>query len=68
MYRKMYTRLFNAVTDALEEMERVASESVGNKVSIHHTPKNKGKVEIRYHSVEELEKIIDVLKGGVNIG
>ena len=22
MYRKMYTRLFNAVTDALEEMER----------------------------------------------
>ena len=53
---------------ALAEMEKVASESVGNKVSIHHTPKNKGKVEIRYHSVEELEKIIDVLKGGANIG
>ncbi len=53
---------------ALEEMEKVASESVGNKVSIHHTLKNKGKVEIRYHSVKELEKIIDILKGGVNIG
>ena len=53
---------------ALEEMEKLASESVGNKVSIHHTPKNKGKVEIRYHSVEELERIIDVLKGGVNVG
>jgi len=53
---------------ALEEMEKAASEKVGNKVSIHHTPKNKGKVEIRYHSVAELEKIIDILKGGVNIG
>lgn len=53
---------------ALEEMEKIASEKVGNKVSIHHTPKNKGKVEIRYHSVAELEKIIDILKGGVNIG
>lgn len=53
---------------ALEEMEKLASEKVGNKVSIHHTPKNKGKVEIRYHSVAELEKIIDILKGGVNIG
>ncbi|MBR5782988.1 MAG: ParB/RepB/Spo0J family partition protein [Clostridia bacterium] len=51
---------------ALRAMEQQASESVGNKVSIHHSPKNKGKVEISYHSVEELEKIIDVLKGGVS--
>lgn len=53
---------------ALKEMENSASAAVGNKVSICHTPKNKGKVEIRYHSVAELEKIIDILKGGVNIG
>ncbi len=53
---------------ALEEMESAASAGVGNKVSICHTPKNKGKVEIRYHSVAELEKIIDILKGGVNNG
>lgn len=52
---------------ALQEMEKTASSCVGNKVSIHHTPKNKGKVEIRYHSVAELEKIIDILKGGVNV-
>lgn len=50
---------------ALQEMERIASENVGNKVTIHHSPKNKGKIEIAYHSVDELEKIIDVLKGGV---
>ena len=52
---------------ALQEMERAAAEYVGNKVSIHHSPKNKGKVEIRYHSVAELEKIMDILKGGAKI-
>ncbi len=52
------------VVYALEEMERAASEKVGNRVRIHHSPKNKGKVEIQYHSVAELEKIIDILKGG----
>ncbi len=49
---------------ALKEMERLAADAVGNKVTIHHTPKNTGKVEIRYHSVDELEKIMDILKGG----
>ena len=52
------------VTLALKEMERAAREHVGNKVTIHHTPKNSGKVEIRYHSVDELEKIMEILKGG----
>lgn len=50
---------------ALEQMENDASSYVGNRVSIHHSPKNRGKVEISYHSVDELEKIIDILKGGV---
>ena len=49
---------------ALKEMERLARETVGNKVTIHHTPKNTGKVEIQYHSVDELEKIMEILKGG----
>ena len=49
---------------ALKEMERAAAEHVGNKVTIHHTPKNNGKIEIKYHSVDELEKIMEILKGG----
>ncbi len=52
------------VTLALQTMEQEAGEHVGNKVTIHHTPKNAGKVEIKYHSVKELEKIIEILKGG----
>ena len=38
--------------------------TVGNKVTIHHKAGNRGKVEISYYSVAELEKIIDILEGG----
>ncbi len=52
-----------AVAQALKELETRASSRVGNKVVIHHKPGNKGRVEIQYHSVEELEKIIEILEG-----
>ena len=52
-----------AVVQAIKELETRASSKVGNKVVIHHKPDNKGKVEIRYHSVSELEKIIEILEG-----
>ncbi|MBQ6824454.1 MAG: ParB/RepB/Spo0J family partition protein [Clostridia bacterium] len=52
-----------AVAQAIKELETRASGRVGNKVTIHHKPNNKGKVEISYYSVEELEKIIEILEG-----
>ncbi len=52
-----------AVVQAIKELETRASSKVGNKVVIHHKADNKGKVEIRYHSVSELEKIIEILEG-----
>lgn len=53
-----------AVAQALKELETRAASGVGNKVLIRHKPDNKGKVEIQYHSVDELEKIIEILEGG----
>ena len=52
-----------AVVRALKELETRASAKVGNKVTIHHKPNNRGKVEISYYSVSELEKIIEILEG-----
>lgn len=52
-----------AVAQALHELETRASARVGNKVVIRHKPNNKGKVEISYYSVSELEKIIEILEG-----
>ncbi|MBR2012913.1 MAG: ParB/RepB/Spo0J family partition protein [Clostridia bacterium] len=53
-----------AVAQAIKELETRAASGVGNKVQIRHKPDNKGKVEIQYHSVDELEKIIEILEGG----
>lgn len=53
-----------AVAQAIKELETRAAHGVGNKVMIRHKPNNKGKVEIQYHSVDELEKIIEILEGG----
>ena len=53
-----------AVAQAIKELENRAASGVGNKVLIRHKPDNKGKVEIQYHSVDELEKIIEILEGG----
>lgn len=53
-----------AVAQALKELETRAAGGVGNKVLIRHKANNKGKVEIQYHSVAELEKIIEILEGG----
>ena len=53
-----------AVAQAIKELETRAASGVGNKVVIRHKPDNKGKVEIQYHSVDELEKIIEILEGG----
>lgn len=52
-----------AVEQALRELEKKASSSVGNKVTIRHHANNKGKVEIHYYSVAELEKIMEILGG-----
>ena len=46
---------------ALEDLENRAAAGTGNKVKIKHSPKNRGRVEIFYNSLDELDKIIDIL-------
>lgn len=46
---------------ALEVLENRAAAGTGNKVKIKHSPKNRGRVEIFYNSLDELDKIIDIL-------
>ncbi len=53
-----------SLAQALKELETRAAAGVGNKVTIRHKAGNKGKVEVLYHSVDELEKIIEILEGG----
>ncbi len=43
-------------------MERKLKEQLGTKVAISRRDENQGKIEISYYSVEELERIIDILE------
>ena len=45
----------------IENMEETLKNSFGTKVSIKAKSNNKGKIEIEYYSVEDLERIYDML-------
>lgn len=44
------------------DMEKKLKERLGTKVSISRRDENQGKIEISYYSVEELERIIELLE------
>lgn len=44
------------------EVQEKLKNALGTKVSINHG-RNKGKIEIEYYSYDDLERILDVLKG-----
>ena len=44
------------------DMERKLKEHLGTKVAISRRDENQGKIEISYYSVEELERIIELLE------
>ena len=47
---------------ALKNMEEKIKSIMGTKVSIKGKPNNKGKIEIEYFSLDELERIMDLLE------
>lgn len=44
------------------DMERKLKDQLGTKVAISRRDENQGKIEISYYSVEELERIIEILE------
>jgi len=47
---------------AYKELEEKVKSIIGTKVTIHSRKNNKGKIEIEYYSMEELERIIDLFE------
>ena len=50
--------LFRSVFQDLEEKMKV---SLGTKVSINRKDDKKGRIEIEYYSMEELERLMEIL-------
>ena len=46
----------------IQSLERSISDKIGLNVSIKNTKKNKGTITFAYHDVEQLNKIIDIIK------
>ena len=46
----------------IQSLERSISDKIGLNVSIKSTKKNKGTITFAYHDVEQLNKIIDIIK------
>ncbi|MDR9778372.1 chromosome partitioning protein ParB, partial [Rhizobium hidalgonense] len=55
------TRHKPAVATDIEQLTRRLSERLGAAVEINHNNKGKGKMVIRYHSLDELDGILSVL-------
>ena len=48
--------------DIYEDMEEKMKSIMGTKVSILPKNKQKGKIEIEYYSMEELERIMELME------
>ena len=46
----------------IQSLERSISDKIGLNVSIKSTKKNKGTITFAYHDLEQLNKIIDIIK------
>ena len=52
----------NSTDPNIQKLENSISEKIGLNVSIKNNKKNKGTITFAYHDVEQLNKIIDVIK------
>ena len=46
----------------IKNLEQTVSDKTGLSVSIKNNPKNKGTITFFYHDIDQLNKIIDVIK------
>ena len=46
-----------------QELEEKMKQLLGTKVQIKKKSNNKGKIEIEYYSIEDLERLIDIMQG-----
>lgn len=60
--RKEKQELSEAMKLVYHDMEERLKSVLGTKVVVHHTGKDKGKLEIDYYSNEELERIFHLLR------
>ena len=62
IFKKKKRTHINSTDPNIQKLENSISEKIGLNVSIKNNKKNKGTITFAYHDVEQLNKIIDIIK------
>ena len=62
IFKKKKGTYINSTNPNIQNLEKSISEKIGLNVSIKNNKKNKGTITFAYHDVEQLNKIIDIIK------
>jgi len=62
IFKKKKSSYSSSVDPNIQSLERSVSDKIGLTVSIKNNKKNKGTITFCYHDIDQLNKIIDVIK------
>ena len=62
IFRKKKTSFIKSSDPNIQDLENSISEKIGLNVSIKNTKNNKGSITFSYHDIDQLNKIIDIIK------
>jgi len=62
IFKKKKNSYSLSIDPNIQNLERLVSDKIGLTVSIKNNKKNKGTITFCYHDIEQLNKIIDVIK------
>ena len=62
IFKKKKSSFINRSDPNIQNLEKSISDKIGLNVSIKSNKKNKGTITFAYHDVEQLNKIIDIIK------
>ena len=62
IFRKKKTSFIKSSDPNIQELENSISDKIGLNVSIKNNKNNKGSITFSYHDIDQLNKIIDIIK------
>jgi len=62
IFRKKKTSFIKSTDPNIQDLENSISDKIGLNVSIRNSKNNKGSITFAYHDIDQLNKIIDIIK------
>ena len=62
IFKKKKVSISKSMDPNIQSLERSVSDKIGLTVSIKNNKRNKGTITFSYHDIDQLNKIIDIIK------